>query len=36
MSQQNKEKELLQDLSVLKESRIAYKHKILFNKKTLE
>ncbi|CAD8046969.1 unnamed protein product [Paramecium sonneborni] len=36
MSQQNKEKELLQDLNVLKESRIAYKHKIIFNKKTLE
>ncbi|CAD8054231.1 unnamed protein product [Paramecium sonneborni] len=36
MSQQNKEKELLQDLHVLKESRIAYKHKIVFNKRTLE
>ncbi|CAD8140295.1 unnamed protein product [Paramecium octaurelia] len=36
MSQQNKEKELQQDLNVLRESRIAYKHKILFNKKTLE
>ncbi|CAD8138512.1 unnamed protein product [Paramecium pentaurelia] len=36
MSSQNKEKELQQDLNILKESRIAYKNKILFNKKTLE
>ncbi|CAD8142669.1 unnamed protein product [Paramecium octaurelia] len=36
MNQQNKQKELDQDLQILRDSKKAYKQKILFNKKTLE
>ncbi|CAK79597.1 unnamed protein product (macronuclear) [Paramecium tetraurelia] len=36
MSQQNKQKELEQDIQILRDSKKAYKQKILFNKKTLD